>query len=596
MYTIKYFMWEYQHHFQVSTRIKAEGLFSILDKSLVSNVFLIGVLVEDREDRHPICLEPENCGFQVNQFDEVEEQALHLEATDELRNSFHSNPTLQERHLKSIEIAALQTAVLNVLRRHERYQGVVSRCSWPILVDGYRVMVVLQFNRDAFNSHYSLLKDTTDRGNARLFTSLLDATTDEFFSSCQEALWKGEHINVVDRDYNEIFRTAGKKLMYAPAYAGVEFGEGIQGLFEACNAISSLRYEGEEGIGNMLIARKGHPNVEVTLSLERPVRMKYPRAVRKLLEISLGELNLLSDSGSVYGFGRTSGPYDQRAEDLFLIRFVRHNAWELSHDGHEMMQVVDGQPHLPKEKIDRRKFDRNVERIFSEVDSREIGRLWDLVLEATKQRHGSLVVISSGAGEEALRLESQATVIEPIQLTSNLMKRITAIDGAVLVDPSSTCHAIGVILDGPATEKGDPSRGARYNSAVRYVESQKEDHAYSCLAIVVSEDGTVDLLPDLMPQISRSVILEKIEELAELKEEENLDRQSFFRILDFLNSVKFYLSQEMCDKINQLRHEIEPRARHDSDIWMGFNDFTPHEDMNETYFLDETEQSQEQPH
>jgi hypothetical protein len=40
------------------------------------------------------------------------------------------------------------------------------------------------------------------------------------------------------------------------------------------------------------------------------------------------------------------------------------------------------------------------------------------------------------------------------------------------------------------TSKGDPSRGARYNSAVRYVESCKTP----CMIIVVSEDGIIDLL------------------------------------------------------------------------------------------------------
>jgi DNA integrity scanning protein DisA with diadenylate cyclase activity len=72
---------------------------------------------------------------------------------------------------------------------------------------------------------------------------------------------------------------------------------------------------------------------------------------------------------------------------------------------------------------------------------------------------------------------------------------ITAIDGAVLIDPTTTCYAIGVILDGLASNKGTPSRGARYNSAIRYVETCK----YPCLAIIVSEDGSIDLVPDLMP-------------------------------------------------------------------------------------------------
>ena len=41
-----------------------------------------------------------------------------------------------------------------------------------------------------------------------------------------------------------------------------------------------------------------------------------------------------------------------------------------------------------------------------------------------------------------------------------------------------------------AQGKGDPSRGARYNSALRYLQSIEGD----CIAVVVSEDGGVDIV------------------------------------------------------------------------------------------------------
>jgi hypothetical protein len=50
--------------------------------------------------------------------------------------------------------------------------------------------------------------------------------------------------------------------------------------------------------------------------------------------------------------------------------------------------------------------------------------------------------------------------------------------------------AIGAILDGLATDAGYPSRGARYNSAIRYVASS----SHACLAIVVSEDGMINVV------------------------------------------------------------------------------------------------------
>jgi DNA integrity scanning protein DisA with diadenylate cyclase activity len=75
-------------------------------------------------------------------------------------------------------------------------------------------------------------------------------------------------------------------------------------------------------------------------------------------------------------------------------------------------------------------------------------------------------------------------------LNPQIIKKVTAIDGAILIEPSTICHAIGVILDGLASDKGTLSRGARYNSAIRYVESSKNP----CLVIVVSQDGMKDLV------------------------------------------------------------------------------------------------------
>jgi DNA integrity scanning protein DisA with diadenylate cyclase activity len=280
--------------------------------------------------------------------------------------------------------------------------------------------------------------------------------------------------------------------------------------------------------------------------------------------------------------------YDQRAEDLFSVNFVKHYSWELLHADYLMMRVIYGQPELPKMRIDKHKFETDLKRIFSDIASKEITRLWELILEATRQKHGTMVVVSTGAKEEANRLENQATTIEPIQLTPQIMKIITAIDGAVLINPNSTCYAIGVILDGLASKKGTPSRGARYNSAIRYVETSK----CPCMAIVVSEDGSIDLVPDLMPQIPRSAILEAIEQLRKLKEEENFDFKNFNETMSWLSAHRFYLLPKMCDEINNLRREVEVvqnRLLEPTVVRPVYSDFMPNEEMNETYFLDESD-------
>ena len=118
-------------------------------------------------------------------------------------------------------------------------------------------------------------------------------------------------------------------------------------------------------------------------------------------------------------------------------------------------------------------------------------RLWSLVEASIQQKKGALIVITNDAEEEAARLGGQSTRIKPVKVTAPDMELRTSIDGAVLLGQEGVCHAVGVILDGIATGVGDSSRGARYNSALRYVEGRTH-----CMAVVVSEDGMIDLVPD----------------------------------------------------------------------------------------------------
>ncbi len=245
------------------------------------------------------------------------------------------------------------------------------------------------------------------------------------------------------------------------------------------------------------------------------------------------------------------------------------------------MHVKYRQPELPKLIVDEVKFRSDVARIFSSVHNLDSDRLWQIVITATKQRHGTLVVISDKAQAESIRLAKQSTLIEPTVLTPDLVSMVTSIDGAVLISPDGTCFAIGVILDGFATHKGNRARGARYNSAIRYVESQE-----NCLAIVVSEDGGVDLVPDLMPQIKQSDLLHAIEQIREIQGARNPDRRQYYKIKHWLQEHKFYLSQEQCDELNTTMREIEHIFFQESGMLIEHNEFAPHEDMNNSFFLD----------
>jgi Probable sensor domain DACNG len=68
MNEIRLFVSGYQRHFWISARHATEALFRALDKELHVELFLVGILREDTADRHTVCLEPEDCGFDPAQF------------------------------------------------------------------------------------------------------------------------------------------------------------------------------------------------------------------------------------------------------------------------------------------------------------------------------------------------------------------------------------------------------------------------------------------------------------------------------------------------------------------------------------------------
>jgi len=99
---IDLFMWGFQQHFRISIEVTVKDLFKRIDKRLSPKVFLLGILVDEQKDRHPICLEPEDCGFDVKKFSDISSLAKELEKVDEESKIIHSHPTAQKNHEKKI--------------------------------------------------------------------------------------------------------------------------------------------------------------------------------------------------------------------------------------------------------------------------------------------------------------------------------------------------------------------------------------------------------------------------------------------------------------------------------------------------------------
>lgn len=468
-------MWENQILFQKLAQKAAKELFHYLDKELSPDVFLVGTLHDDDANKQPVCVEPENCGYLPESFSSVKSLASRLKLLAE------EQPIILEESIKR--------SILNALNAEDNLERYYFYCSWPVIVSGYWVTTIISFPRDAMKQYPRLRKSVPD---ANIFSSLIESTATVFLQECSKALKErnpGSSLKTFNRKPDGIVRSAGEQLMGAPALA-VGQKEAAGALFHSCNTISALRYEGGETTGSIIFARREHENIRELVAFEQPAKLKNYRAVRKLLELSAGELSLLSDASEIYGLGSLDGKYDSRREDLFTAVFTKYYVWELIHSGSIIMQSRYGQPSLPKARIDEHAFKTIIRKVFGNVQYESLERLWEAAQIAIEQKKGTMLVVSLGAAMEADRLKNQCTKIKPQILTSAVLRKVTAIDGAVLTDPDGVCRAIGVILDGLASTRGDAARGARYNSAIRYVESSR----FPCISIVVSEDGSIDLI------------------------------------------------------------------------------------------------------
>jgi hypothetical protein len=352
--------------------------------------------------------------------------------------------------------------------------AVTTFCAHPQTVGDHAVVVTLQVAADAAARY----------GTGP--TSLVAAAIAELLAECAAALARPDRgrYGVLAHEAPDVLRRAGKRVMLAPG----ALMHGMRDLYDVCTVISTMRYEGADGIGGLRITAADDPKVRVALALERPIDLRDYRTVRKVLEIADAGLHLLCSDGEVRGFGDSGDDGD--GDDSYLIAFAGQHHWRLLHGAQVAMEVRFGQPSLPKQRLEQGPFAARVAAVFPEMSESDRDALWALVDEATRQRHGTMVVVSAGAASEAIRLGTQAIPTTARPLTPALMRHVTAIDGAVLLDPRHHCHAIGAILDGLASSAGDPARGARYNSAIRYVASSP----HPCLAIVVSEDGMIDVI------------------------------------------------------------------------------------------------------
>ncbi len=561
-----------QKDFWRTLSYQAEKLFARLSPLLDPSVTIISIRHNETSDGPLVQTEPQNAEITPALFDSV--QTLAHELANITSQHYLMDPAYRERDL-------LRHAIEKLISGCTTMNGKTSLCSQLVPLRGYDVGVILQLNKDACDQFAQLAQPKIDDGTT-IPKSLIEAASLEFLRECSDALKLDEPVfNTISRRSNQdILRTAGIYFMYRATAPGA-ITLGLHGAFEACNAISTMTYEGTDSAGSMIVARRDHPNLAIEYLFLDEIGLIDYRMVRKLLELSKGDRMLLCDGSSIYGVGKVTPPYDATHEDLFIVRFFGGAHWEFVHNSISLMEVRLGIPELPKlpSKLDR--FKKTCKRLFGELPPETLSNLNSAMSQLATGGHGTTLIISQNAVDEAQRLRSQCICIKPELIRKPLLEIATRIDGAILIDPNGICHGIGVILDGKVNQKGSRSRGARFNSAVRYVNSGGQ----GSMAVVVSEDGMINIFPDLMPQIRQSTIEHELNALRTAVAKDQVESRSFNRPMTWFHKHRFYLSQAECEEIDNLI-TVAAKKWGGPDDPVPYMSFKPDVEMNESFFLE----------
>ena len=541
---------------------------------------LVGVNIPGHQNTNAVCVEPEDGKWPIDLFNGLLEVIKTEVSNHPLQDIFYGDEQSTQDKPENILQDSVRRAVQKALDAYDSEHGVRSFAGRPALVNDHYVTPVLQLPTELFKRFPSLREIASDDAYVTGYASLIHAAVAEVLAEAHDALLRpdpGKDLGGRLRSPEEIVRRAAALFTYTLGVAIEDIFHGHQ-IFERFNLISSLMYEGTKGTGRLLLAKPDGGAIDILLKLAEPVPFRKSRWSRKVLQIASSETALIANCEKVFGLGKIAAGVDPWAsQNVFEIEFLDHYHWRLSCGDKVLLVSKYGTPSLPQEKFPRDRLLDTYQRLFPEAGEEDVAHFVDLFEAAVDQHHGSMLIVANDAEQEAERLQGQGTRIDPTKLTPDLYRQVSDIDGATIIDSHGVCHAIGVILDGQAQPECSPSRGSRYNSGIRYVKAVDTPR----LAVVVSDDRTVDVIPVLHLRIKRSTIDEALATI------EAATRDNYHTAINWLDDHRFYLNQGQCDRINAALKRIQSEPMEVGEFDIIRNKFSPNPSLNDSYFESE---------
>ena len=570
--TIDQFMWGFQQHFRWHIGYEiGRALENIGVVVTEPEVILVGITATEENITHPICVEPETGPLQPSDFAQVKDRAWELLQADPESKIMHSHPRVAEMRERDNFHKWRASAIAEVIEQSGAFDHLTFFVSQSSPINGYEVHTCIGIPKDTLTGLSSFRESMVDRVHAG--KSLQHEIIRECLHRGDMALYlpdPGAGISILGRT-DDIVTTAADRFISGTMWRTTRRPSD---LFGTLNAVASLTYERAGAQGNLTIASLDNLERWLQVRFKKPVDLRESRTIRKILQLTDRSMSMLSDGQYAYGLGRT-----RAAPDILEIAITGHARWEASVNGTNLVRVSYGQPSIPTQPIEIEEFKDIAERTIGDVN---INGIWEIVLAAQQNGKGCTIVISSAPDEEAQRLSNEGMPIDADYLKPEEIVKLSSVDGAILVGSDSRCHAFGVILDGMAGESGDRARGSRFNSSVRY----QSTGVPASVVVVVSDDGTVDVLPRLMPRVRKAEVDSAVSGFCEYCQSGSVDGEAFARLHSRVKRLEFYLDEEQCRKVNEAYEQEMDRRFAAGGFRLSERGLRPNSEMNSSYFSD----------
>lgn len=264
-------------------------------------------------------------------------------------------------------------------------------------------------------------------------------------------------------------------------------------IYPILDAVLELSKTPEEGAwprGKLVFIEDGFledlPLMAVFPEWERPA-ISNARHIRKiLLAVEHSERWLVSNGRTLVGIGRGPLPeYRISAEFLGSYGFLRLN-------GQPVCSFSEGRFYSSNRRAKLVQLEEAL--LTSDMDPSAAHTLFQIVASivhnAQERKHGCTLVLDLGSAILPISghlLESPLDLREPANL--DLAKSLSKMDGALHIGGDGKLYRFACLLDGTSVPGEDRSRGARYNSALRFSAQQEQT-----FIVVVSSDRPVSVI------------------------------------------------------------------------------------------------------